>query len=290
MPSPLATGASRVCWLVDTHLTDDRRFETGFPTLIEAAVEAGHRVYQTNYVRGSYASDPGIPFGPKDCVVSYGTHQFIRQIQRARGRQWVPGTYSRIENLGYTATAAHLGDLMLNDDFILLPFGEVVRRGCEAFGDAFFIKPEAVTKAFTGFVMTRANWDIEIKTLREKHVVQDDLLCAVAKPREIEAEFRFVIADRQVVTGSQYRFDDRLDVRLDVLPICEEMAWEVARREWQPDRVYVCDVALLDGRSRARVVELNSFSSSGLYSCDTRAIVSAVSTAAWREYLGGDEL
>jgi hypothetical protein len=48
--------------------------------------------------------------------------------------------------------------------------------------------------------------------------------------------------------------------------------------------VYVCDVAWTDERQRARLIELNSFSSSGLYACDTRKIVSAVSAAAWNMY------
>lgn len=279
-----------VAWVVDTYLTDRARGITGFPTLVEAAAELGYEVYQTKWVPGSRAPDPGIPFGDDRCVVTYGTHPFVRQIQKAYAGRWQPGAYSRIETHGYTATAAHLGDLMLNEDFFLIPFGEVLRRGPERLGDAFFIKPEAVTKAFTGHVMRRATWDVDVKTLVEVQHVKPDLLCVVAEPQEIEAEFRFVVADREVVTGSQYRWDDRQDVRLDVLPICREMAEEVARRPWQPDRVYVVDVALLDGRSKARVVEVNTFSSSGLYATDTRAIIEKVSAAAWREFTGEDEV
>jgi hypothetical protein len=178
---------------------------------------------------------------------------------------------------------------MLNEDFVLLPYGEVLRRGCDGLGDAFFLKPEAVTKAFTGFVMTRENWHTEIETLRQKAGLSPSDLCVVAKPQAIEAEFRFVIADRQVITGSQYVWDDRQDVRIDVHPLCRAVAEQVAKVRWQPDRVYTCDVALLDGRSRAKVVELNCFSTSGLYACDTLAIVKAVSETARREWLGEDE-
>ena len=49
--------------------------------------------------------------------------------------------------------------------------------------------------------------------------------------------------------------------------------------------MYVCDVALLPDDT-AKVIELNAFSSSGLYACDTYKIVEAVSRAAMREYLG----
>jgi hypothetical protein len=254
--------------------------------MAEAAANLGYPVYQTVYEPGSKAPDPNIPFGP-GCVMTYGTHQFVRQASMANAGKWSPGAFSRIERLSYSAYAPYIGDILLNDDFILLPYGEVLRRGFDAFGDAYFLKPDAVTKAFTGFVMTRDKYQTEVETLKKS--VYPEMICVVAKPRSIEAEFRFVIADRQVVAGSQYRWEDRLDVRLDVLPICRELAQEVAQREWQADRCYTCDVALLDGRSKARIVELNTFSSSGLYACDTEAVVDAVSRAAWREYLGEDD-
>lgn len=278
----------RVSWVVDTFLTNRVEGITGFPTIAEAADELGFPVFQTVYVPGSRVPDPTIPFG-EGCVVTYGTHQFVSQCARHYAGRWSPGAFSRIERLSYSAYAPYIGDLLLNDDFILLPYGEVLRRGFESFGDAYFLKPDAVTKAFTGFVMTRENYHTEVTTLRDKSAVDPAMICVVAKPRAIEAEFRFVIADRKVVTGSQYRWDDRQDVRLDVLPVCEELAWEVARRQWQPDRCYTCDVALIEDRTRARVVELNTFSSSGFYACDTRRIVEAVSRAAWREYLGDDD-
>jgi hypothetical protein len=275
----------QVTWVCDVRLTQYRR-NIGQPSIEEACRELGFPVHVIDF-------DPKYPGLMPDIdritpTVAYGTHQFIRTFQRAKPNN-VPGAYSRYEKLGYMAAAGNLGDLMLNDDFILLPYGEVLRRGCDGLGDAFFLKPEAVTKAFTGFVMTRAKWDIEVETLRQKSALPLDALCVVAKPQEIEAEFRFVIADRKVVTGSQYRWDDRLDVRMDVLPICTEMAERMARHPWQPDRVYVCDVALLDGRTKAKIVELNSFSSSGLYACDTRAIVEAVSRSAFDEWMGEDE-
>jgi hypothetical protein len=275
-----------VSWVVDTLLTDRNRGNTGFPTIAEAAHELGYPVYQTQYIPGSRAPDPGIPFGP-GCVMTYGTHQFVRQASVARAKTWSPGAFSRTERLSYSAYTPYIGDLMLNDDFILLPYAEVLRRGFDAFGDAYFLKPDAVTKAFTGFVMTREKYLTEVETLK-KQGIDPAMVCVVAKPRPIEAEFRFVVADREVVTGSQYRWADRSDVRLDVLPICVEMAQEVANRKWQADRCYTCDVALLNGRTTARVVELNTFSSSGLYACDTRKIVEAVSASAYREYLGED--
>lgn len=273
-----------VRWVVDTYLTDIRRYQTGFPTIEEAASELGFEVYKTQYIPGK--PDTNVPFKQGECVVTYGTHQFLNQIKRQYKGFWQPGSYHRIENLSYSAYSPYIGDLLLNDDFVLLPFGEVVRRGCRK---PFFLKPDAVTKAFTGLVVTPNNFEHEISTLRQVHHVTDDVICVLAEPKEIEGEFRFVIADGEVIAGSEYRWDNTLDIRTDVHPVCEGIAREIAKREWQPDTVYTCDVALTNGRTQGRVVELNTFSCSGLYACDTRRIVEAVSQAAWREYNGFDQ-
>jgi hypothetical protein len=258
---------------------------SGFPALADAAREAGHPVVEIPYERGSQAF-PETPIPAGACVVSYGPHEFARAVKKAHAGSWQPCTYHRTERLSYSAYSPHLGDLLLNDDFVLLPFGEVVRRRPKAFGGEIFLKPDAVTKAFTGLTIPEEKFDEEVNALRQISHVDDELLCVVARPKPIEGEFRFVIADGQVVTGSEYRWDNRLDIRLDVHPVCEAVAQEVARREWQADTVYVCDVALINDRSEGRVIELNSFTCAGLYACSTPKIVEAVGRSAWREYLG----
>ena len=277
-----------IAWVVDELLTE-RFAHSGFPTLAAAARAQGHAVYQTKYVPFSKEPDPAIPF-TEGCVVAYGTHEFVSQVKRKFAGRWRPGCYHRIENLSYSAYSPHLGDILLNDDFVLVPYAEVMRRGPHAWGGGpFFLKPDAVTKAFTGQVIRNEQ---DLSSIAQIERVAGDTLCVVAKPKLIKGEFRFVIVDRgdgsepQVVTGSEYRWDGRLDIRSDVHPLCLDMATEVARRDWQADTVYVCDVALTenDGKDAARVVELNTFSCAGLYACDTRKIVEAVSAAAWSEF------
>lgn len=100
-----------------------------------------------------------------------------------------------------------------------------------------------------------------------------------------------------MIAGSEYRWDNILDVRRDTHPICDALAKKIAEADWQADSVYVCDVALIDdfiaadwggppAGLTAKVVELNAFSSSGLYACDTYKIVEAVSKVAHCEWQG----
>jgi ATP-grasp domain, R2K clade family 2 len=279
-------------WLVDTLLTE--RYEnTGFPILAGAARELGHKVYQTKYVPFSERPDCDVPFEDGQCVVTYGTVQFCRQIEKYYGRMWMPAMYFN-ENVKHWAKfAVHIGEDLLNSDYVILPYGEVVRRlkrnKADNYSFSWFIKPESGMKEFTGQVINTANLDDDLSKLSPHASIDDDVLCVCAPPKNIKAEFRYVICEKKVITGSEYRWDDILDVRSDTHPLCDHMANKIASAEWQADTVYVCDVALVEdsnGFEQAKVIELNAFSSSGLYACDTYKIVEAVSKAAEKEHAG----
>jgi hypothetical protein len=273
-----------ICWLFDELLTE-RAENTGFPTLAEAARELGHRVYQTKYIPFSTEPDPriAIEFWAGSCVVTYGTVQFCKQIEKSYGRWWTPGMYFNANVKSWSKFAVYLGEYLLNDDYIILPYGEAIRRltTTVGLGARAFIKPESGMKEFTGQVVDRKT----ILEMSPHSPISSETLCVLALEKDIKAEFRYVICDKKVVTGSEYRWDNVLDVRRDTHPIADAMAEKVAKAGWQADTVYVCDVALV-GDDEAKIIELNAFSSSGLYACDTYKIVDAVSKAAAREHSG----
>lgn len=274
-------------WVMDRYLLERAAATpTGQPTLEQAARAAGHEVHVTGRLGDGTIPDLAtIPFDASAPVVTFGSHQFVAAVERAR-RDWTPGAYHRTKELAFSSFAAHLGgDILLNDDFVVLPYAEVKRR---RWGGAIFLRPDAVTKAFSGFVIPEADRALEFATLDQTANLDPEMLVVVASTKPLRGEFRFVIVGGEVVTGSEYRWDDKLDIRVDVHPACEALAWEVARHPWQPDVGYTCDVALTerDGVECARVVELNTLSCSGLYACDTRKIVAAVARAAWVEFKG----
>jgi hypothetical protein len=272
------------CWLIHRTLLD-RALPTGRLNLAEAAEAAGHRYSVVDHT----ALDPfeAPVFGEGECVVAWGSVQFIRHLERRFSGRWTPGFYARMDNLSYAAFGARYGDLMMNDDFVIMPFAEFVRRNANS-GRDHFIRPNRVTKAFTGLVIKANDFNHEINSLRRLSNVDDDELVVVAAPKIILGEARFIICENEVVTGSTYGWDRSLDVRSDVHPSCREIADEVAKRDWKPDTVFTCDVALteIDGKPVARLLELNAFSCSGLYACDTTAIIDAVGNAALREHSG----
>jgi hypothetical protein len=263
-------------WLIDERLTENQ-YKTGFPSLADAAIQQGHEVDVVYYAgRGEPIQTK---FGDKSFVVTHGTIQFCKQVERQFGRSWMPGLYFNDKVKLFHKFAAHIGrDNLVNSDYRIIPYIDL-----SSLNEMIFAKPLSGLKEFVGQVIDPSKGDDMFK-ITQGHVIDPDTLCVVATPRKIQSEFRYVIADKKVVTGSEYRWDNVLDVRRDTLPECDVMAQKVADMEWQADTVYVCDVAMTE--LGAKVVELNAFSSSGLYACDTTKIVEAVAAAAYKECFG----
>lgn len=277
-----------VSWIVDQYMLD-LSADRGCGSIADAIRNAGFEVHVASSVSPLKGS-VDLPNWKGRPVVLYGSFRFVRQIERQmRGsgaEPCLPGAFANVANLSYSAFGSWLGDLMLNDDFVILPFAEFRRRGLASWGGRCFLRPNAVTKSFTGTVIDEEGFAAEVNALEKlQNVMPDDLVVAAAA-RAIKRETRFVIVDGEVVAGSTYGWNGNADIGHPLDEQSIALAREVASREWQPDRAYTCDVALTEigGQTVARLVELNSFSCAGLYACDLDKVVRAVSAAAMDEW------
>ena len=104
----------------------------------------------------------------------------------------------------------------------------------------------------------------------------------VAKPVKIDAEYRFIIADQKVLTGSQYKADRAFEVSPDY-PADAALFAELVAHSWQPHPIYVMDVArMVDGNYR--LIEIGSVNCAGYYRCNIRLIVEKMTEIACREW------
>ncbi len=218
-------------------------------------------------------------------VVIYGSHHFVRELMVTKKYQ--PGGFGINDK---TMVSSYMSNLplewFLNSDGIFVTWKMFVDR-CPRIGWLFgigdiFIRPNSGFKTFTGQVIRAEEWDYDINGLDKTSSVMPETLCFVAGSKDILGEFRFVIADGEVITGCEYRWDNKLDIRKDYPQECMDLAEKVAKHEWQVDRCYTVDVCLTD--KGPKVVEINSFSSAGLYSCDMDIIVKKISKSAHNEY------
>jgi len=269
---------STVKWAISTEIF--RR--PGSPQIDSALQRAGIEYFQSDFDPNTreYAD---IPYGQDECVVMYGPIKFIR----TKNRGYTPGAYGFKKDTDTSFYMTQLpGDWYFNEHCVYMPVGMIARSKSmirDLFGDHIFMRPDSGFKSFTGFDVTMDKLDYELSALKQTSRPFDHEQCLIARARPIKCENRFVICDRKIVTGSQYRWDDRLMTRIDLHPDCVAMAERVATADWQLDTCYTVDIFLCEERG-ARIGEFNSFASSGLYQSDVDAIVAAVSASALKEW------
>jgi hypothetical protein len=268
----------QVKWAISTEIFE----RPGRPKIEDALKSAGIEYFQSAYDKNTrtYAD---IPYDVNDCVVMYGPIRFIRE----KNKGFVPGAFGFKNE---TNTSYYMSQLPMhyffNDDAIYLPFGMIVDKKNmleNLFGDHIFIRPDSGFKSFTGFDVKLEELDYELSSLKQTKNPFANEMCLIAKAKPIHGEYRLIVCNGEIVAGSQYRWDGKMDIRIDIHDDAWAFAEEfVAKANWQLDTCYTVDIFLSD--DGPKIGEFNSFASSGLYSCDMNAIVKAVSEAALYEW------
>ena len=177
----------------------DRQEGSGFPSFADAVDMAGMEAVRI----GLDELAPALAaVYPDDVVGGWGPLGFLRRIREIFPARCA-AVFDQAEARDYRLYATHLGHLMLNGAHETMPFAQAVAHRRIEEAEGVFIKPATEAKTFTGTVIDRTNRADRMASL--KHV-RDDLSCIVAPAQKgIESEYRFVIADGAVVTGSQYQ-------------------------------------------------------------------------------------
>lgn len=269
-----------VKWLIDTSILEGRLNNK----LPEIARAQGHEVFEVAFFKGSAL--PEIPFEDSDCVVVYGSHQFCRAVGVGRFNPGMFGLCDRTHVLKYLSNLPT--EWFLNNQPTMTTWKLFTENKSLWYDfyktDRIFIRPNSGFKTFAGQTLHRDEFEFEVNSMNQLTSVENETLMMIAPPKELLGEFRFVIADGQVLTGSEYRWDNKLDIRIDYPDECFDLAQKVASHPWQADFAYTCDVALTpDG---PRVVELNSFSCAGMYACDLEKVVQGISATALKVWNG----
>ena len=225
-------------------------------------------------------------YSNEDCVVFYGSLNIARQLQREK--PWVPGVYCNYENLCCLTYYSHWAKYLLNDNYIMLPMMEILRRREFVFNEygvdnCIWIRPNSGAKTFTGQIVERERLDKEF-SLFSNYAGKplDKILAVISSPKIISKEWRCVIIDKKVIATSLYKVNDKLTEEEGCPKEVWTLAQKIANEGWRPDIAYTLDICLSNGKYS--LIEVNSFSCSGFYKCNTSDIVKAISKAAIDEY------
>ncbi len=137
------------------------------------------------------------------CVVSLCTLPLMRHVQLHR--RWTPGGWCAFDRLRCSIYYAYFGSHMLNRSYALLPGVEAIRQADRLFevygrGGKVFVRPDHVWKTFRGGTVTRPAFEGALAPAR----YDPTALVVVAGPRELDREWRLVVAQSQVIAASQY--------------------------------------------------------------------------------------
>jgi len=270
-----------VLWAIDEYILDSHTCIGDLPAAVK---DLGHDVFLTKYVplsdEQNYPEyDPNVP------VLLYGTIGYISRCKIP----FIPGTFAfGNETNANVVMSSPFFKYMLNDNYIMIPFGQVLERNkfiFDLFGDNIFIRPNSGKKSFTGTTFNSYNFEHELYSIKELQHVSEEEICLIAPAVSLKAEYRLVVADRNIVGHSQYRRDDVLDVRRDISTSALAFAERVVKENHQPDLIYTLDIAEMPNGD-CRIIELNSFNSSGLYAIDRERVVKGVSDVVLKEFNG----
>lgn len=224
----------------------------------------------------------GRPLTDEDCVIclsSFPMAHFVREE-----RAWIPGSWCAFANLACSTYYAYFGRYLLNMHYTILPGVEAIRQQdflFDVFGQCgeLFVRPNTVEKLFTGRCISAEEF---VSALAPTRYDPAEMVVVAAK-QPILREWRLVASENRVIAASQYLVNGELSIAPgcpdEVLAFAKEMLQEVS---WRPDPIFMMDIC--EAQGRLFLLELNSFSCSGLYECDLDAIVTAASQLALQQH------
>lgn len=217
------------------------------------------------------------------CVVAHGDIDLVMRV--LEDQRWTPGAFATVEHYFCSHYYSHFGRFLLNRDYLMLPYAELPR--CKEFlfrtlgrEGTLFIRPDSPLKIFTGMTVSHSQFDRDYEFMGFYEFPVESLV-VVSSPKTIVAEWRFVIADGKVVSGSQYVDGKEHISRIANDPGALQCAEQVLQSGYEPDPVWVLDVCQTVDQ-QYHLLEIGGFSFAGLYACDKDLVVQAVSAVAER--------
>lgn len=194
-------------------------------------------------------------------IIPYGSIQFNNRVTMAFSKDnYIFNADNSLFKPSHAMSLSNIDDF-LNNDAEIITWGilkQVYQDNTE-----YFVKPDTGNKTWTGHV-----WNTEYdspRIMENTFSLMDIDQLIIAKPKEIDEEYRIFVCNGEVIDLSQYSYDD-----IKLLGAFKDVAKQFAE-EWVDNNhfevnTYMMDVAVTDGI--AKIVEFNSINSSGLYGID----------------------
>jgi hypothetical protein len=274
----------QVNWIIDKYVFDDYE-----DRLIESIKRSGAKVIIYDDQNGPISGIIG-KFFTDDIVIFHGSLQHGRRVEKA---PIYPGIFLTLDNYECYKYYGYFGDNLLNSNYMMMGLNDVQRNKNKIFGrfgtESIFIRPSNGFKSFPGQTLPYENFDQEFSILTKSYGGLDtDELVVVSPIQEIDEEYRFIVINGVVVSGSLYMDNNnRKEWKAYYDKPCKDpYAWEFADKMskiYRPDKAYTIDVCELPN-GEFKMIEINSFCCASMYGCDYDKVVKAVNDLCFLEY------
>jgi hypothetical protein len=277
---------TNITWIIDKHLFDEYE-----KRLTESIEKSGSKYFfYDNISVMSFEESVTSNFSDKEIIIFHGSLQHGRKISKL---PVYPGVFMTIENYECYNYYGYFGNYLLNANYSMMGLNDVLRNKDNIFfnygTDKIFIRPSNGYKTFAGQVLHYENFESEFNILVNSYGgIPMNTLVVIAPFQEIVDEYRFIIIDDEVVSGSQY-FDkentgtfkpyyDKACIDKEVIYFANEMS-----KVYQPDKAYTIDICRTS-LGKLKLLELNSFNCASMYGNDYYKIVESANKLAIKEY------
>lgn len=283
----------KINWVIDKYLFDEYE-----DRLVESIKNSGANVHFYDDLCGkSFKEWISTKFTQDDIVVFHGSLQHGKQLTHL---PIYPGVFMTIDNYECYKYYGRYGDNLLNSEYVMMGLNDVVRNKWGIIYKLFpanytspnyklFIRPSNGYKSFPGQLIDFHNIEDDISVLKQSYGgLEDDILVLVSAVQELTNEYRFIVIDGEVVTGSMYMDKKNMGTFKPYYdkPIKSGKAYNFAvemAKLYQPDKAFTIDVCRTS-YGDYRLLEINSFNCASMYGCDFDKIVEATNKLTIKEY------
>ena len=220
-------------------------------------------------------------------IFPYGCIQFIKQYQSIISHDdFVLGgqslSFFDLRKMAYSHYGAYWSDLLLNDNWISLPYSQFIAQKewlYNIFGpDKIFVRPDANDKLFTGTSILKKDFDHVSKHFGYSCMMEIDnhIPVIVSKSVEIQKEWRFAIINKKIASCSLYMQDgdNYEEYGCDNSDVYNFVSDKIITNLWQPEEAYVADIALTE--NGPKLIEIGSINSAGWYAMNVADILQSL--------------
>lgn len=159
---------------------------------------------------------------------------------------------------------------LLNKEAQYIPYNEIKTL---SFDNDYFIKPSKDLKSFNGGILNNGETLLNyiyrngyMKAIEEETII-------LAPIKKIYSEYRFFMYKNEIISGSRYMLNNKVDVNKDIPTFMMEAARDYGKL-YQPLDLYVMDLASTD--NGVEIVEYNCWNASGFYESNINKIINTI--------------